>query len=330
MKHSYPWLSALITPTVAGLIGLTGCGQPGGTETTFITIGTGGVTGVYYPTGQAIATLVNQAQGPTTIRASAESTGGSVYNINAVIAGDLEFGIAQSDRHYQAWHGQADWEENPQASLRSVFSLHPEVITLVAADDSGITSLADLAGKRVNIGNPGSGMRGNALDVLRAARIDSDSGLNAESIKGAEAPKMLQDGRLDAFFYTVGHPAGAIKEATSGKRTVHFVPIDGAVRDALLADFGYYAAAVIPRALYEMASNDADTESVGMVTTFVTSASVPDEVVYRVTRTVCENLDDFKALHPALGVLRADTMRSGLTAPLHPGAERYFKEAGRL
>ena len=330
MKRIHRWLSILVVPGVAGLLGVAGCGKSGEVETAFITIGTGGVTGVYYPTGQAVATLVNQGQGDIAIRASAESTGGSVYNINAVISGDLEFGIAQSDRHFQAWHGRADWEGNPQTSLRSVFSLHPEVITLVAADSSGIGTLADLAGKRVNIGNPGSGQRGNALDVLRAAGIDAESGLNAESLKAAEAPKMLQDGRIDAFFYTVGHPAGAIKEATSGKQPVHFVPIDGEVRDRMLGDFNYYAAAAIPKALYEMATNQGDTPSVGMVTTFVTSAAVPEEIVYAVTRTVFENLETFKALHPALGVLRVETMRSGLTAPLHPGAERYFKEAGLL
>ena len=184
---------------------------PAPAKTAFVTIGTGGITGVYYPTGGAIAKIVNLKRQDYGIRATVESTGGSVFNVNAVMAADLEFGIVQSDRQYQAWHGEAEWKDKgKQEDLRAVFTIHPEAITLVAADDAGINSIQDLKGKRVNIGNPGSGQRQNSIDALTAAGIDYEKDIKAESVVADEAPGLLQDGRIDAYFYTVGHPSGNI------------------------------------------------------------------------------------------------------------------------
>ncbi|UCF03287.1 MAG: TAXI family TRAP transporter solute-binding subunit, partial [Deltaproteobacteria bacterium] len=220
-------LLALIA-TICLALGLMVNPTPVVAKTTFVTIGTGGITGVYYPTGGAIARIVNKKRKVYGIRCTVESTGGSVFNVNAVMAGDLEFGVVQSDRQFQAMKGLAEWKEKgPQKDLRAVFSIHPESITLVAADDAGIKSINDLRGKRVNIGNPGSGQRQNSIDGLTNAGIDYEKDLKAEGVKAAEAPGLLQDGRIDAFFYTVGHPSGAIKEATAGRRKVHFVPITG-------------------------------------------------------------------------------------------------------
>ncbi len=295
---------------------------------TFATIGTGGVTGVYYPTGGAIARMVNEKRREHNIRMSVESTGGSVYNINAVVSGDLEFGIAQSDLQSQAWQGEGDWSGNPQTSIRAVCGLHPEIITLIAAEDSGISSLADLRGKRVNIGNPGSGNRANAIDVLTAAGLDWENDLDAESLKAAEAPRMLQDDRIDAFFYTVGHPNGAISEATSGRRKVRFVPVTGV--EELVEARSYYRVADIPVDLYPMAANEAQVTSIGVVTTLITSEEVDEQLVYVVTRELIDNFDTFKELHPALQRLERADLLQGLTAPLHPGAERAYREAGLL
>ena len=298
-------------------------------KTTFVTIGTGGITGVYYPTGGAIAKIVNNKRDQYGIRATVESTGGSVFNVNAVMAGDLEFGVVQSDRQYQAVNGLAEWEEKGnQKDLRAVFSVHPESITLVAAVDAGIEKIEDLKGKRVNIGNPGSGQRQNSIDALTAVGIDYKTDLTAESVKAAEAPGLLQDGRIDAFFYTVGHPSGAIKEATAGARKVRFVPVTGAGIDKLIADNPFYAKAEIPIALYPGAENDADVETFGVKATFVTSAKVPDNVVYAITKEVFDNFEDFKKLHPAYAMLTKANMLEGMSAPLHPGAEKYYKEAG--
>ena len=300
-------------------------------KTTFVTIGTGGITGVYYPTGGAIAKMVNKKRDEYGIRATVESTGGSVFNVNAVMSGDLEFGIVQSDRQYQAVNGLAEWEEKgKQEDLRAVFSIHPESVTLVAAVDAGIEKIEDLKGKRVNIGNPGSGQRQNSIDALTAVGIDYNTDLTAESVKADEAPGLLQDGRIDAFFYTVGHPSGNIKEATAGARKVRFVPITGPGIHKLIADDPYYAKAIIPVGLYPGAENDADVPTFGVKATFVTSAKVPDNIVYAITKEVFDNFEDFKQLHPAYAVLTKQNMLEGLSAPIHPGALKYYKEAGLM
>lgn len=315
--------------TICLALGLMVSPTPVVAKTTFVTIGTGGITGVYYPTGGAIARIVNKKRKVYGIRCTVESTGGSVFNVNAVMAGDLEFGVVQSDRQFQAMKGLAEWKEKgPQKDLRAVFTVHPESITLVAADDAGIKSINDLRGKRVNIGNPGSGQRQNSIDGLMNAGINYEKDLKAEGVKAAEAPGLLQDGRIDAFFYTVGHPSGAIKEATAGRRKVHFVPITGV--DNLLKKYPYYAKAMIPIKLYPGATNTKDVQTFGVKATFVTSAKVPDQVVYAITKEVFDNFEDFKKLHPAYQVLTKQNMLEGMSAPIHPGAMKYYKEAGLM
>ena len=196
----------------------------------------------------------------------------------------------------------------------------------MAAVDANVNSIEDLKGKVVNIGNPGSGNRGNAIIALENAGLNWETDIKAEGLKASEAAKMLQDGRIDAYFYTVGHPNGSFKEATAGKRKVKFVPITNI--DKLLEKYPYYAKSVIPIEYYPNAANTKDVETFGVKATLITSASVPDDVVYAVTKEVFDNLEDFKALHPAFGVLTKENMMEGLTAPLHPGALKYFKEAG--
>jgi uncharacterized protein len=297
--------------------------------TKFVTIGTGGVTGVYYPTGGAIGKIVNKKRDEYGIRVTVESTGGSVFNVNAVMAGDLEFGIVQSDRQYQAINGLAEWEDRgKQEKLRAVCSFHPESITLVAAVESGIETFKDLEGNIVNIGNPGSGQRQNSIDALTAVGIDYENDIQAEGLKAAEAPKMLQDGRIDAFFYTVGHPSGAIKEATSGRRKVRFIAVEGSGLDELIAKNPFYAKAFVPVDMYPQAENDADVPTFGVKATFVTNADVSEDIVYAVTKEIFDNLEDFKKLHPAYAVLTKENMLQGLSAPIHPGALKYYEEAG--
>lgn len=298
-------------------------------KTTFVTIGTGDITGVYYPTGSAIAKMVDKKRKDYGIRATVESTGGSVFNINAIMAGDLEFGVVQSDRQHQAIHGLAEWEEKGiQEDLRAVFSIHPESVTLIASVDSGIKDIKDLKGKRVNIGNPASGQRQNSIDALEAVGLNYETELQAEGVKSAEAPGLLQGGRLDAFFYTVGHPSGAFKEATTGATKVRFVAIDGPGIDALIKVKPYYAKSIIPIELYPGAENDGNVDTFGVKATFVTSAKVPNEVVYAITKEVFENLEEFKKLHLAYQVLTKEGMLEGLSAPIHEGAMKYYKEAG--
>jgi TRAP transporter TAXI family solute receptor len=295
---------------------------------TFVTIGTGGVTGVYYPTGGAISRMVNKKSKEYGIKATVESTAGSVYNINAVLSGDLEFGVAQSDRQFQAYNGLAEWAKaGPRKDLRAVFSIHSESITLIAAAASKIKNVQDLVGKRVNIGNPGSGQLQNSKDVLAAFGVSLDS-INAEQVKAVAAPGLLQDEKIDAFFYTVGHPNANIKEATSGRIKVNIVPISGLSIEPLLKKHSYYARATIPAKFYPNAENKTDTQSIGVKATFVTSAKVDENIVYAITREVFENLEEFKKLHPAYGTLTRENMLQGLSAPIHKGAMRYYREAG--
>ena len=297
-------------------------------KVTFVTIGTGGITGVYYPTGGAIAKMVNKKRKEYGIRATVESTGGSVFNINAVMAGDLEFGIAQSDRQYQAFKGIENWKDKgPQKDLRAVFSIHPESVDLIAAVDANINSIQDLKGKRVSIGNIGSGFRRNAIDALEANGINWKTDFHAESIKAAEQPSMIQDGRIDAAFYTVGHPSGYYKEATSGVRKVKFIPITNI--DSLLAKYPYYAKSETLMKNYPGAVNtEAVVPTFGVKATLVTSIKVPEKVVYAITKEVFDNFEAFKKLHPAYEGLTKESMLQGLSAPIHPGAMKYYKEVG--
>ncbi len=293
----------------------------------FVTIGTGGVTGVYYPAGGAISRMINKKAARYDIKATVESTSGSVYNINAVLSGDLEFGVAQSDRQFQAYNGLAEWEKRgPQKALRSVFSLHPESITLVVSADSGIKTVSALKQKRVNIGNPGSGQRQNAIDVLSAFGLDLED-IHAEQVKAVEAPGLVQDEKIDAFFYTVGHPNGNIKESTSGRIKVNIIPIVGTGIDRLLEKYSYYAESVISGDDYPNKSTPGDVRTIGVKATLVSSATVEDEIVYAVTKEVFDNFEKFKKLHPAFSTLTKKDMLKGLSAPVHKGALKYYREA---
>jgi TRAP transporter TAXI family solute receptor len=272
--------------------------------------------------------MINKQFEEYKIKATVESTSGSVFNINAVLNGDLEFGVTQSDRQYQAYHGLAEWADaGGQPDLRSVFAIHPESITLVASEASGIKEINDLRGKRVNLGNPGSGQLQNSRDVLAAVGITEED-ISAEYVKAVEAPGLLQDERIDAFFYTVGHPNGNIKEATSGRIKVRIVSITGPEVDKMVHDLPYYAKASIPKEFYPSALNEEDIETVGVKATFVTSRTVSEDIVYAITKEVFENLADFKELHPAYRVLTRENMLQGLSAPVHRGALRYYREAG--
>ncbi|ADR18451.1 TAXI family TRAP transporter solute-binding subunit [Calditerrivibrio nitroreducens] len=297
---------------------------------TFVTIGTGGVTGVYYPVGGAIARLVNAKKAQYNIKATVESTGGSVYNINSVLSGDLEFGIAQADLTYQAYHGQGAWKDKgAQKKLAVVFGLHNEFVTLVASANSGINGIPDLKGKRVNLGGVGSGQLENSRDLLKAFGL-KESDLKAEYIKPVESAGLIQDERLDAFFYTVGHPNGSVSEATSGRIKVKIVPITGTPVEKLIKELPYYSKGYIPVSLYPNAANakDGKVPSIGIQALLVTSTDVPADVVYAITKEVVENIQEFKKLHPALGGLDIEDMVNVNVAPLHPGALKYFKEKG--
>lgn len=293
----------------------------------FITIGTGGVTGVYYPTGGAICRLVNKGRKEHGVRCSVESTGGSVYNINTIREGELEFGVAQSDWQYHAFHGTSKFADaGPFEDLRAVFSVHPEPFTVVARADSGVSTFDDLKGKRVNIGNPGSGQRGTMEVLLAAKGWTTDDFALATELKAAEQSAALCDNQIDAMVYTVGHPSGSIQEATTACDSV-LVTVDGDAVTTLIDDNDFYRSATIPGGMYR--GNDDDVMTFGVGATFVSSAAVSEDTVYTLVKSVFDNLDDFRRLHPAFANLDPQEMATaGLSAPLHAGAAKYYKEMG--
>ncbi len=295
----------------------------------FVTIGTGGVTGVYYPTGGAICRLVNKSRKEHGIRCSVESTGGSVYNLNTIRAGEMDMGIAQSDWQYHAWQGSSKFEgSGANKDLRAVFSIHAEPFTVLARKDSGIKEFGDLKGKRVNIGNPGSGQRGTMEVVMDAWGMSPDDFKLKTELKAAEQAKALCDNKIDAMVYVVGHPNGSIKEATTSCETV-LVNVRGPAIEKLIKDHPYYRVATIPGGMYS--GNADDTSTFGVGATFVSSTKTSDEAIYQIVKSVFENFSDFRKLHPAFGNLKKEEMvKDGLSAPLHAGAARYYKEAGLL
>ncbi|MCG8358404.1 MAG: TAXI family TRAP transporter solute-binding subunit [Kiloniellales bacterium] len=293
----------------------------------FISIGTGGVTGVYYPTGGAICRLVNKGRKEHGVRCSVESTGGSVYNINTIKERELDFGVAQSDWQYHAYNGTSKFEDaGAYKDLRAVFSVHPEPFTVVARADAGISNFEDLKGKRVNIGNPGSGQRGTMEVLMEAVGWSTSDFALASELKSAEQSQALCDNKIDAMVFTVGHPSGSIKEATTSCDSV-LVNVTGAAVDQLVNDNAYYRSATIPGGMYR--GSDSDVRTFGVGATFVSSTDVPEDVVYVVVKAVFENFDQFKKLHPAFANLDPKEMiKDGLSAPLHAGAEKYYKEKG--
>jgi len=320
-------LSIVFLFCFAVLVGVTP--EPVQAEQTFVTIGTGGVTGVYYPTGGAICRLVNKTRKEHGIRCSVESTGGSVYNLNTIAAGELDMGVAQSDWQYHAYNGTSKFaKKGPNKCLRAVFSVHPEPFTVVARKDSGIKKFKDLRGKRVNIGNPGSGQRGTMEVVMKTYGWTKRDFKLASELKSAEQSKALCDNKVDAMVFTVGHPSGSIKEASTSCDSV-IVEVAGPKIDKLVMQNDYYRTATIPGGMYR--GTDMDTKTFGVGATFVTSCKVPENVIYNVVKAVFENFDEFKKLHPAFKNLKKPEMiKDGLSAPLHPGAVKYYKEAGLM
>lgn len=296
-------------------------------EQQFITIGTGGVTGVYYPTGGAICRLVNKDRKEHGIRCSVESTGGSVYNTRTIRQGELDFGVVQSDVQAAGLAGTGAFaDDGAFEGLRALFSVHPEPMHVMANADSGITDVESMKGKRINIANPGSGTRVLAETLLKYSGVSADDFSLAAELKSSEQSAALCDGKIDATIWAAGLPNGSSQEATSSC-DVKIIPLAGEAIDKLLADNSAYAAATIPGGMYP--GNPDDIPSWGPKATFVTSADVSDEVVYAVVSAVFENFDTFKKLHPAFARLQEEEMiTDGLTADLHPGAVKYYKERG--
>ncbi len=298
---------------------------PAQAQQKYITIGTGGVTGVYYPAGGAICRLVNKDRKAHGIRCSVESTGGSVFNINTIMAGELDMGVAQSDVQFNAVKGRKQFKA-PFTELRAVFSLHPEPVTVVVGKESNITSFAALKGKKFNVGNPGSGTRATLDELIGAMGWSIKDFALASELKADEHGPALCDGKIDGFFYLVGHPSANIQDPTTvcGAK---LVSVTGAAVDKLVRANPYYAYAIIPAGLYP--GNPQETKTYGVLATMVSSTRTSTDTVYQVVKAVFDGFADFKKLHPAFQVLKPENMiKDGLSAPLHDGAVKYYKEKG--
>ncbi len=293
----------------------------------FVTIGTGGVTGVYYAAGGAICRLLNKDRAKHGFRCSVESTGGSVFNINTIKAGELDLGFAQSDVHFNANKGLAQFKDGgAHADLRAVFSVHPEPFTVVARKEAGIKSFADFKGKRFNVGNTGSGTRASMEELLAGMGWKLTDFSLASELKADEHGPALCDGKIDGFYYGVGHPSANIQDPTTSCGA-QLVSLTGPAVDKLVAEKPFYAKATIPGGLYP--NNPNPTQTYGVLATVVASSKSSPDAVYNVVKAVFDNFDEFKKLHPALANLNPQNMiKDGLSAPLHEGAVRYYKEKG--
>jgi TRAP transporter TAXI family solute receptor len=295
----------------------------------YITIGTGGVTGVYYAAGGAICRLVNKDRKQHGIRCSVESTGGSVFNINTIKAGELDMGVAQSDVQFNAVKGVGQFKDaGAYPDLRAVFSLHAEPFTVLSRKEANVKTFAEFKGKRFNVGNPGSGTRASMEELLGAMGWKMSDFSLASELKADEHGPALCDGKIDGFFYAVGHPSANIQDPTT-TCGAKLVSLTGPAIDKLVKERAYYAFATIPGGLYP--NNPQETRTYGVLATFVSSSKAPADTIYAVVKAVFDNFDEFKKLHPALASLKPENMiKDGLSAPLHDGAAKYFKEKGWL
>jgi len=291
-----------------------------------ITIGTAGVTGVYYPAGGAICRLVNRGRKEHGIRCTVESTGGSINNLEAMRKGDLDLGIVQSDLLYQAYNGSEIFSDvGADKNLRVVFSLHAEPFTVVSRKDANIVNFDDLKGKRIYMGAPGSGPRATMEELMKRKGWDNKTFTNVD-LKISDGGRALCSGKIDALVYAGGHPNGAIQEITNLCPT-RLVNVSGAVIDKLIAEHPFYSHAVIPGGMY--VGNPKDIKTFGVKAMLVAPSNLDNDIVYQIVKAVFDNLENFKTLHPVFATLDANHMAKDNDAmPIHPGALKYYKEKG--
>ncbi len=294
-----------------------------------VTIGTAGVTGVYYPAGGAICRLVNRGRKEHGIRCTVESTGGSINNLEAINKGELELGVVQSDLLYDAYNGMEVFADvGADKRLRSVFALHSEPFTVVVRKDAKINTFDDLKRKKVYLGAPGSGMRATMEELMHQKGWTEKTFSSVVDLKSTDQAQALCSGKIDAMIYAGGHPNGAIQQITSMCPT-KLLDVDGDIIDKMIADHPYYAHAIIPGGMY--VGNPKDVHTFGVKAVLVASSELDDNTVYEIVKAVFDNIDNFKTLHPVFATLNPKLMvLTGNTAPIHPGALKYFKEKGLI
>ncbi len=301
-----------------------------------VIIATGKVSGVDYPAGGAISGIINKKSQLYGFRTYVEVTGGPVYNINAVLSRKLDFAIVQSDWQYYAYDGLKnantpdEWQNNGALkNLRSVFSLHDKLITLAATVKSGIHTIEDLKGKRINLGYHGSYQHQSALYVLNAAGL-SEKDIQPFNKKVDESLRDLENDDLDAIFITTAHPSLKLLTAVSGREQLRLIPIENQISQKLLKLQPFLTHGIIPIKAYPGLANKKDVPALGFKASLVTHKDMDDHIVYAITKEIFENFDSLKLSHPAYSTLKKETLLRALTAPIHRGALRYYRETGLI
>lgn len=294
-----------------------------------VTLGTAGVSGVYYPAGGAICRLVNRNRKEHGVRCVVESTGGSINNLESIRDGDMEMGVVQSNLLYDAYRGEGVFSGDANKKLRVLFSLHSEPFTVVTRRDAKINNFDDLKGKRVNLGNPGSGMRATVEELMKRKDWTYKSFGAVVELKPEEQAHALCSGKIDAMIYAGGHPNGAIQQVT-GMCATKIIDVSGPFIEQLLKDHPFYTDAIIPGEMY--AGNGKDIHTFGVKAVLVASEDLDANVAYQIVKAVFDNLENFRTLHPVFATLSAEEMAKSAEAiaPYHEGAERYYREKGML
>lgn len=311
--------SAVVAIVLAPVHGASGADK-------LISIGTGGISGVYFPLGGAICRQIDAGRSNHGYRCMVASTDGSVSNINAVLSGELDLGLAQADAQYTAVKGLGPFKDRPQAKLRALFSLYPELFTVVARRDAGIKRIEDMQDKRVYAGDSGSATHAIAELVFGALGVKPQE-LKPAGIASAELASALCDKRIDAFAVIAGHPNASVQQAANSCAT-EIIAVTGPAIDRLIREHPFLAPGSVPGGMYK--GNDQAQTSFGVYATLVAGADLAEDTAYLVTKAVFEHFDTFKTLHPALANISRESMLVGNTAPFHPGALRYFRERGML
>ena len=304
------------------VLSLVACGGTNNTaKTTKMTMGTGGTSGTYYGYGGVLGQYIKNKAG---IDVVVVSTDGSKANIQGIDAGDYQLGTVQSDVMAYAWEGTRSFESDGALhSFRVVAGLYAESVQLVTMDPE-IKSVADLAGKSVSIGAPGSGVYFNAMDVLTAAGLTEED-IKAQYQSFADSADALKDGKIDAAFIVAGAPTPAITELCT-TNAAYLVPIDGDIADKLMADCPFYTAYTVPAGTYP--GQEADVDTVTVKATLIVDANASEDDVYALTKAIFDNMDAIKAENAKGAELSIENATSGMTAPFHKGAAKYFAEAG--
>ena len=299
-------------------VALVACGNASASK---MTMGTGGTAGTYYAYGGVLGQYITNKAG---IEVVVVSTDGSKANIQSIDAGDYQLGTVQSDVLAYAWAGTRSFEsEGKIDSFRVVAGLYAESVQLITMNPE-IKSVADLKGKSVSIGAPGSGVYFNAVDVLGAAGL-TENDINAQYQSFADSTDALKDGKIDAAFIVAGAPTPAITELCT-TNDAYLVPIDGAIADKLIADCPFYTAYNIPAGTY--AGQTEDVQTVTVKATLIVSADASENDVYNLTKAIFDNASAIAAENAKGNELSIENATSGMAAPFHAGAAKYFAEKG--